>query len=52
MTFLKSLAALGCCALLSACSMDKNAVQTISGPAPCSAINFYNMSPGAPSFTF
>jgi len=52
MTFIRSFAALGCCAVLAACSMDKNAVQTISGPAPGSAIKFYNVSPGAPSVNF
>jgi hypothetical protein len=52
MTFSRSLAALGCCAVLAACSMDKNAVQTIAGPAPGSAVKFYNFSPGAPSVNF
>ena len=52
MTFFKSLAALGCCAVLAACSMDKDAVQVIAGPAPGAAVKFYNVSPGAPSVNF
>jgi hypothetical protein len=32
--------------------MDKNGVQTIAGPAPGSAVKFYNFSPGAPSVNF
>ena len=52
MTFFRSFVALGYCALLAACSMDKNAVQTISGPAPGSAVKFYNFSPGAPNVNF
>jgi hypothetical protein len=52
MTTSRSLAALACCVALAACSNDKNAVQTISAPAPGSAIKFYNFSTGAPGVNF
>jgi hypothetical protein len=50
MTTTRSLAALVCCVALAACSGD--AVQTISAPAPGSAVKFYNFSTGAPSVNF
>lgn len=50
MTTFRTLAALACCAGLTAC--DKNAVQTISAPAPTAAVKFYNFSSGAPSLNF
>lgn len=52
MTTSRSFAALVCCVALVACSNDKNAVQTISAPAPGSAVKFYNFSTGAPGVNF
>lgn len=50
MTTSRSLAALACCVALTAC--DKNAVQTISAPAPTAAVKFYNFASGAPPLNF
>jgi hypothetical protein len=50
MTISRSLAALACCAALAACSKD--AVQSISAPAPGASVKFYNFSTGAPSVNF
>jgi len=50
MTTSRSLAALMCCIAAAAC--DKNAVQTISAPAPTAAVKFYNFSTGSPSLNF
>jgi hypothetical protein len=52
MTTSRSLAALVCCVALAACSNDKNAVQSISGPVPGAAVKFYNFSTGSPGVNF
>jgi hypothetical protein len=50
MTTSRSLAALVCCVALAACSKD--AIPSISAPAPGSAVKFYNFSSGAPNVNF
>ena len=50
MTLSRSLAALACSVALAACSKD--GPQTISAPAPGSAVKFYNFSTGAPNVNF
>jgi len=47
-----SAAALVCAALLAGCSYDKNAVQTIDGPLPGSAVKFFNFGVNAPGVNF
>jgi hypothetical protein len=50
MTTSRSLAALVCCVALAACSKD--AIPSISAPAPGSAVKFYNFSSGSPNVNF
>jgi hypothetical protein len=46
------LAGLACTAVVTACNFDKNAVQEIAGPAPTSAVKFFNFGVNAPSVNF
>jgi hypothetical protein len=52
MTSIRTLAALSAALVLSACSMEKNAVQDITGPVNGGLVRFFNFGYGAPTVNF
>lgn len=52
MPTLRTFAALGAALVLSACSMEKNAVQDITGPVSGGLVRFFNFGYGSPTVNF